>query len=308
MPAEVESMFSAREVPWHGLGEIVEGALTARDALKMAGLDWEVELRPLRAYMGHDARPQYVTVEDRLGVVRDSDQKVLGIVGTNYVPFQNGQAFEFFDNIVDSGEAKYETAGSLRGGKWVWLTAKIPEHINVGGIDPHEMYLLLSTSHDGSRAITAAVTPVRVVCANTANMALRGAVRKWSIRHIATAEQRFAEARDSLGMTFAYMEKFQAQAEELLVQPFTDHEFERLVETLIPDKPRKESVTEALRFAFNESPTLENVRGTKWAAFNAVSEYFDWLREPRSPEAQVTAIWDGVALQMKDEALKLLTA
>lgn len=306
MPAEIENMFSVREVPWHRIGTIVEETVTAKEALELGGLDWEVDLRPLKAYLGHDHRPQYVTVEDRMGIVRNTDLSVLGVVGTNYVPFQNYQAFEFFDNLVDSGEAKYETAGSLRGGKWVWLTAKVPQHISIGGIDDHEVYLLLSTSHDGSRAITVSVTPVRVVCANTLNAALRGAKRKWSVRHISTAGQRLEEAREAIGMTFKYLDAFQEEAEELLSQEFTESEFAKLVDQLIPDRPRKETTVEVLRMNFAEGPTLENVRGTKWAAYNAVGEYFDWLREPRTNEAQVLGIWDGVALKMKDKALKML--
>lgn len=309
MPAEVESMFSAREIPWHRIGTIVDGVLTAEEALETGGLDWEVELRPLKVYMGD--RPdssRYVSVDDRLGLVRNTDHAVLGVVGTNYVPFQNHQAFEFFDNLVDSGEAKYETAGSLRGGKWVWLTAKVPQHISIGGVDEHEVYLLLSTSHDGSRAITVSVTPVRVVCTNTLNFALRQAKRKWSVRHISTADQRLQEAREAIGMTFRYLDTFQAEAEELLAQAFTEKEFTKLVEQLIPDRPRKEKVVDILRQDFVEGPTLENVRGTKWAALNAVGEYFDWLREPRTAEAQVMGIWDGVAMKMKDRTLKLLNA
>jgi phage/plasmid-like protein (TIGR03299 family) len=306
MPAEIESMASVREVPWHGIGTIVENAMTAEEAIQEAGLDWEVELKPLKAYMGHDARPQYVPVASRSGVVRTSDNEVLGVVGDNYVPFQNREAFTFFDNLVDSGEAKYETAGSLRGGKWVWLTARFPQTMQIGGIDPHDLYLLLSTSHDGSRAITASVTMVRVVCTNTLNVAIRGAKRRWSVRHVTTAKDRFREARDALEMTFRYTGTIVEQAEELLRQEFTDEQFRRLAEELIPDTPRRQSKIDVLRQAYNESPNLDNIRGTRWAAFNAVSEYSDWLKGFRTEEAQVLSIWDGGAQSMKDKALTLL--
>lgn len=306
MPAEVEGMASVREVPWHGIGTIVENAMTAEEAIKAAQLDWDVELKPLKAYMGHDARPQYVPVSNRNGVVRMSDNEVLGVVGDNYVPFQNREAFTFFDNLVDSGEAKYETAGSLRGGKWVWLTAKFPQTMEIGGIDPHELYLLLSTSHDGSRAITASVTMIRVVCTNTFNAAHREAKRRWTVRHVTTAKDRFKEARDALEMTFKYTGTIVEEVEELLRQPFTDEEFRKLAEELIPDTPRRQSKIDAMRQAFNESPSLDNVRGTRWGAFNAVSEYSDWLKGFRTPEAQVLSIWDGGAQSIKDKTLKLL--
>lgn len=301
---------AARDVPWHAqdIGTPVGDLMTAQDALQAGGLDWDVELRPLKAYMGHDARPQYVNVDDRLGVVRDTDHAVLGVVGTNYVPFQNREAFAFFDNLVDSGEAKYDTVGSHRSGKWVWMTAKIPSHIDIAGIDPIDMYLLLSTSHDGSRAITVTVTPNRVRCGNALTMANRKAKRKWTVRHLSTAGERLQEARDALGMTFRYVDAFQERAEDLLSQEMVDAEFTKMVNELLPDRPRKENAVETMRFAFNESPTIENVRGTKWAAYNAVAEYYDWLREPRSAEAQISAIWNGVAMRQKDKALKLLSA
>lgn len=308
MTAEVETMFSAREVPWHGLGEIVDGVLTAAEALKAAKLDWNVKLHPVKAYMGSNARPQYVTIPDRSAVVRDVDNATLGIVGSDYVPFQNRDAFRFFDNIVDSGEAKYETAGSLRSGRWVWLTAKMPDGVLIGGVDPHETYLLISTSHDGSRAITVAVTPVRVVCQNTLNFALRGAKRRWTVRHIATAGQRLGEARDAIGLTFKYMEEFESQAEKLLGLSFSDKDMDRFLEELLPDRPRKEKVKTTITDAFMEGENLENVRGTRWAAINAVGEYMDWLRDPRTAESQVIGIWDGAAMRVKDKALKLLLA
>jgi phage/plasmid-like protein (TIGR03299 family) len=238
--------------------------------------------------------------------VRDVDQSVLGIVGSDYVPFQNRDAFNFYDNLVDSGEAKYETAGSLRGGKWVWLTAKVPQHISIGGVDDHEVYLLLSTSHDGSRAITVSVTPVRVVCSNTLNFALRGAKRRWSVRHISTASERLGEARDTIGLTFKYIEEFQTEAERMLGLTFTEKDMDRFLEELLDDRPRKEKVKSTIMSTFLEAPNLENVRGTQWAAVNAVGEYMDWLRDPRTPESQVISIWNGSAMQVKDKARKLL--
>ncbi len=177
-----------------------------------------------------------------------------------------------------------------------------------GGVDEHETYLLISTSHDGSRAITVAVTPVRVVCQNTLNFAIRGAKRRWSVRHIATAGQRLGEARDAIGLTFKYMESYEKQAEHLLGLTFTDKDMDRLLEELLPDRPRKPKVKATILDTFMEADNLENIRGTKWAALNAVGEYMDWLREPRTPESQVIGIWDGAAMRTKDKALKLLLA
>lgn len=304
MPALVESMFSAREVPWHGLGTQVSDVLTAAEAITTGGLDWRVDMRPIFTLADDDRK---VLIPEKMAVVRDTDKSVLGVVGKNYVPFQNVEAFEFFDNLVDSGEAKYETAGSLRDGRWVWLTAKVPSHIEIGGIDPVEMYLLLSTSHDGTKSIQVSVTPVRVVCMNTLNLALSTATRRWSVRHLSNAANRLQEARDTIGLTFTYMDTFQMEAEALLSQKFSDREMSSMLDELLPDLPRTDQVKEIIVATFKESPTLETVRGTKWAALNAVGEYYDWIRAPRSAQSQVLGTWTGIARTQRDKAMALLS-
>lgn len=303
MSAEVESMFSAREVPWHKIGTVVPDVLTAREALEAGGLDWEVDLRPV--YTSNLAGNR-VRIPERLAVVRDSDESVLGVVGNKYVPFQNHEAFEFFDNLVDSGEAKYETAGSLKHGRWVWLTAKLPQHVVIGGVDPVDMYLLLSTSHDGTKSIQVDVTPVRTVCVNTLNFALKASKRKWSVRHLSTAGQRLQEARDTLELSFKYIDNFQTEADMLLAEAFSSRQMGNMLDKLLPDLPRTEKVKESILMAFNESPTLEGVRDTKWAAVNAVGEYYDWLRKPRSAQSQALATWSGVNRNQRDKALALV--
>lgn len=304
MPALVETMFSAREVPWHKIGTVTPDVLTAKDALIAAGLDWTVELRPVYVEVEKRRRVRYL---QHNAVVRTSDLSILGVVGKNYVPFQNWEAFQFFDNLVDSGEAKYETAGSLKEGRWVWLTAKMPIHMEIGGLDLVDAYLLLSTSHDGTKSIQVDATPVRVVCANTLNLALRGSKRKWSVRHLATAGQRLGEARETLGLTFKYLEDFQKEADELIGESFTDRRMGNLLDSVLPDLPRTAKVKATILQNFTEGPTLENIRGTKWAALNAVGEYYDWLRNPRTPQSQVLGSWQGVAVQARQKTLALLT-
>ncbi len=314
MPAGIEvddSMFSARELPWHGLGVVVEDCLTAADAIRTADLDWEVVKVPIYRYPTSaltGTNSGLVEIQNRFATVRADLNKVLGIVGSDYVLFQNVDHFTFLDNLVDSGEAKYETAGSLYGGKRLFLTAKIPEGINIGGVDPHDLYLFLQSSHDGSKAIEAGVSPVRIVCANTAQLASRTAKTKWTVRHVTTAHERLQEARTSLQLTFKYAEEFQVLAESLLSQEFVDREFKALTEQLIPDRPRAENERMTLRMLFNTSPTLENIRNTKWAALNAVTEYSDHLKEYRTAESRLTSTLSGFGKKTRDKALRLLTA
>jgi phage/plasmid-like protein (TIGR03299 family) len=307
--SEVTAIAATRPNPWETVGTSVEGAMTAQEALRRGGLDWTVEKRPLKVDWGHAARPQYTKVPDRVALVRPDTKEALGFVSPTYQAWPNAQCFEFFDNLVDSNEAKYHASGEFRGGRWVWITARVAQlDVNVGGVDPHQTYMHLTTSHDGSRAITVSLSKIRIMCENTFNMAVAGALQKWSVRHIETAKARLEEARQALKLTFKYADAFEKEAEALLSVAMTEKEFEEFANELLPDRPRKASTVELLTRTFAESSTLENVRGTRWAALNAVSEYTDWLREPRSPEAQLTAIWDGVAYRTKAKALSLLKA
>ena len=196
MAANVESMFYTRTAPWHGLGVRVEEVLGSKEALNQAGLDWKVEQTDVYAASG-ERIPGYKAN------IRDIDRSVLGIVGDRYKIVQNEEAFAFTDGLLGEG-VKYETAGSLAGGKIVWMLAKIPEKYIISG-DAIEPYLVFCNSHDGSGAIRVAMTPVRVVCQNTLNLALKGASRVWSARHTENVMSRMDEARETLQLANAYM-------------------------------------------------------------------------------------------------------
>lgn len=296
MPAAVESMVSVREIPWHGLGEIVEDKLTAGEALKAARLNWKVSKEPLFVQTGE----QYVEIEDRFAIQRSSDKKVLGVVGKPFNPLQNAQAFDFMDALVDSGDAKYETAGSLRGGRWVFLTMKVPEGIKISGKDPVDLYLALFNAHDGTKAITGMVTPIRVVCVNTLMAALGSAPHKWTVRHVGSLDGKLAEARRQLELTFDYGKAFEAEMDKLAQQSFTDSQFEQLVKGLkINDK-----TAAGLLANWEHSETID--RANKWDALNAVGEYFDWVRQPRSANARVMSTWFGQGNIARNRALALL--
>lgn len=314
MPANVETMVSVREIPWHGLGTIVDEHLTAAEALKASGLDWRVEKVPLYVKDPGGGKRR-LEVPNKFGIQRQTDGKVLGVVGGHYVPFQNVEAFQFFDNLVDDGEAKYETAGSLYGGEHVWIMAKVPEGINIGGQDPHEVYLLLMNRHDGTGSITSAVTPVRVVCSNTANLAMKRAKREWKVRHVSNVGARVQEARDALTLTFTYLEEFQERAEALLAQTMSLRSFGNFIDKLGEDLDKSEAALESMKETtmtlFQEGETLENIRGTKWAAFNAVSEWSEWLKAYMrdDPETHARSNWNvnGSALRTRKMAMARLS-
>lgn len=189
MPANVETMFSVRETPWHGLGRIIMDAPASREALELAGLDWQVESRNI--YSGTGAMiPGY------RANVRSTDDAVLGVVSDRYRIVQNKEAFQFTDDLLGEG-VTYETAGSLQGGKKVWMLARLPRKYLIAG-DQVEPYLVIFNSHDGSSGVKVAMTPIRVVCQNTLNLALNTAKRSWTARHTENVLLRVQDARETL--------------------------------------------------------------------------------------------------------------
>ncbi len=189
MPANVETMFYVRVTPWHGIGTCVESALSSKEALEKSGLNWNVVQRPIMA-SSCDPIPGYKAN------IRDIDNRVLGVVTDRYRVVQNSEAFAFTDALLGEG-VKYETAGSLQDGRKVWLLAKLPDKYIIEGeqVDP---YLVFSSSHDGSAAIKVAMTPIRVVCQNTLNIALSSAKRVWSTIHVGDLSAKMDEAHNTL--------------------------------------------------------------------------------------------------------------
>jgi phage/plasmid-like protein (TIGR03299 family) len=228
MAHEVDSMMFAGEAPWHGLGVRVPHEVTSEEAIRHAGLDWKVATTSVLAVLGGDREP--TPVPRARAVVRQSDGTPLGIVGERYRPIQNAEAFAFFDEVVGEGQAIYHTAGGLNGGRRVWILAKLPGEIRVGGDDVTEKYLLLSNSHDGTSALRMLFTPVRVVCQNTLNIALRrGVGQASSIRHTASAPLRIDEARRVLGLSTDFYDEFADTAARLGATRYSDANMWELV-------------------------------------------------------------------------------
>ena len=206
MAANVESMFYVRETPWHGLGTRVNEALNSEEALTAAGLDWNVIQEPIYTETEE-------LIEGYKANVRDTDRQVLGVVTDRYKIVQNQEAFAFTDELLGEG-VRYETAGSLQGGRKVWLLAHLPHEYIISGerISP---YLVFFNSHDGSGAIKAAITPIRVVCQNTLNLALSTAKRSWSMIHTGDIKGKMQEAKDTLFLAEKYMDNLGKEFETL---------------------------------------------------------------------------------------------
>lgn len=303
---EVETMFSARTTPWHGLGEVTPDVLTAKEAIVAAGLDWEVELRKVYTL---NAVGSKVIVPGANAVVRTSDDHTLGLVKSKYVPFQNRDAFTFADNLVDSGAAKYETAGSLRDGKQVFLTMKVPTEIKIDGGDAHDLYVLLRTSHDGSKAVGVYLTPIRVVCMNTMALATHksNVKQKWSMPHVSTIEGKLQEARETLKMSFAYADEFSALANQLIATKITDDAAAELLAQVFPVRPKTDEKIDGVMDALRNSDK-NGYRGTGWGVLNAMTEYHEHYRDRIQPEATFFNTIDGEIAKWRNKLTDRLLA
>lgn len=309
MAANVESMFSTREKPWHGLGTIVAEAPDSKEALEVAGLDWKVIQKKI--YTGNRE-----PVHGYLANVRDTDGQILGVVSSRYRVVQNEDAFAFTDALLGEG-VRYETAGSLQSGRRVWMLAKLPsEYIILGEqISP---YLVFSNTHDGSGAIKAAMTPVRVVCSNTLNLALNTTKRCWSAKHTTNIAEKLDEARETLLFAESYMSALGAEFEELCKVRMSDKKVMELVKTLLPmkddmtiqQKKNVRNLQEDLKQRYFDAPDLQDVGKNAYRFVNAVSDFATHnkpLRETANyKENLFMRTMDGNA--MIDKAYRLVKA
>lgn len=270
MSAEIESLFYVREVPWHGLGTKLDQCPTSKDAIFAAGLDWKVESKPIYDTFGEEI-PKY------RANTRDKDNSVLGIVTDKYKIVQNEDAFEFTDALIGNG-VTYETAGSLKNGKTIWLLAKL-DGLQIAGddIDP---YICFTNTHDGTGSVKVCMTPIRVVCNNTLNFALSKASRMWTAKHMGNIHGKLDEAKHTLGMASEYMSELKTVSEQLATVPFTKQEFEDVFDAMYPvnyvtDSRRKIENIEAIKsnlFKCYDAPDLNNFRSTKYGALMAVTD------------------------------------
>jgi phage/plasmid-like protein (TIGR03299 family) len=353
---ETDSLFSVRQMPWHGLGAVLdEYPESIEDALQKAGLEWGVSKgdvlvvkTPERRYPcevcegsgkslmynaitcgecnGEGERivpAEIVPATEFKANVREDTGDILGIVSNDYKIVPNKDAFKFMDSLIGS-DLHFETAGSLQGGRKVWVLAKVPEYIEVGG-DQVGNYLYVANSHDGSMAVTASVTPVRIVCANTLGAALRrsdvNAQRTFKFRHTGNLQNKFDEARKVMGITINYAEQFKVLGDRLAQQHMGAAQFDqKVVKPLLGLDKREDLGKRALTHRENArevilgtfggyglaGDTTGNSPNTKWCAWNAIGEYADYGRRVTKRTNQMARSFEDVAL--KDKGLALVEA
>lgn len=302
-----DSMFSAgRQKPWHfsmhpDQVKLIQEAPNSKEALIAAGLDWTVEQTPVFMYDGTE-------IKNYKANVRSDDKTVLGIVTDRYKIVNNVDAFSFTDALVgetEDGVVRYETAGSLNGGRRVWLLAKMPTKKVLD--DEVEPYMVFSNSHDGTGAIKICMSPVRIVCANTLNLALNTAQRSWSTKHIGNMEDKLEEARHCLGMANKYMTEFEKEAEKLVGTKLTKDQLDDIINELFPidenDTDRKKANIQSMKDGFYicyAMPDIANYKGTAYGAINAMSDYV-WHSAPKRKtstfeEKRLEKVLDGNVL------------
>jgi len=287
-----EVAFALRGAPaWHGLANVLFdkdehiNTQTMLDSAKLS--NWNIELEEIQMpYRSHKSN-YYVTRTNPF----DNEKDILGVVGQRYKVVQNEQLFEFGDNLLDGG-ASWESAGSIKNGTVVFGSLTIPKEFILdpnGANDKTVTYLVVHTSHDGSVSVQAGITPVRVVCQNTLNLALRSSKQSFKLRHTQSIDGRIALAREALGLTFKYMDDFEAEAKALFETKLNDKQFNDLLVTVYPkpDKDSKgsikkwESKIDLVNDLYFKSPTNENIKGSAWGAFNAFTERLDYFKQER---------------------------
>lgn len=284
--SNVETMFTAnnRPLPWENLGEKVSGALNSQDAIKAAKLDWLVYPMPVFSEVSccdnSIFTKKMIKAEKYVANVRDKDNKILGIVTKKYKIIQNIEAFAFTDKLLGNRNIVYETAGSIDGGKRIWLLARIPAMFRIldDDIDP---YIVFTNTHDGSGAVKVIMTPVRVVCKNTLNLALQTAKRCWSASHIGNINEKITMARETILNAKSYMDYLKLSAEKLYKIKLDTEKVEAIIEDLLPirkgGKKEHKANTERRRkdlfYRFKYAPDLQNYKDTGYALINAVSDY-----------------------------------
>lgn len=308
------AMMYAGEVPWHRLGTRLDQPATAREAIDAAGLNYVVELKPIKTSDDFE-------VPIRKATVRTDTKEVLGVVGNGYVPVQNFQAFGFLDAIVADGGLRYHTAGALGKGEKIWMLAKLPGHIQVkNSADIVDKFLLLSNAHDGSAALRVYFTPIRVVCQNTLALAERRSKGQGvSIQHKGNLEAKIKEAQQVLGFAARFYDDAAERINRLASHYPTQAQVSAYFREIYPDpeegkdNARAVNIRQELHRLFEEGIGHDepSIKHSTWMAFNAVTEFVDHVRPGRGTSdadrasRKLDSIWFGSGARLKQQAWDL---
>ena len=308
MPAAVETMAYTNEVPWHGLGNKVIHNSTPKEMLKAAGLNWRVDRVPLFAEGASEAIPGFAALQ------RSTDKRVLDIVGSRYQPTQNEDVFDFFKEFTSAGKATMETAGALRGGRYVWALADLKASFELKSGDKVKGFLLILSPHQQGKSLIIKFTTIRVVCQNTLNLALRSGGTEWRMNHrrsFDTITQE--EAKEALGIAREQLGEFEATARKLSKIKMTRPQIiTTLAQVFQPDFDAKDLVKDMdllnlkMRVLLDVNEKAPGaIADNAWGVLNAVTYYADHVAS-RTADKRLTNAWIGKTANQKERVLELL--
>lgn len=310
---------SARKSAWHQLGTVTAGCMTAREVMDTAYLGgWNVRKLPMTATEITDTGVTALPVTDKVHTARTHPKTgatdLLGTVGPGYGIVQNEEHCEMLDLLVQESGAHFETAGSLRDGRDVFVTMKLPDSLRLAGIDDVDLYLAALNSHDGRSKFRILATPIRVVCKNTQNLAIKRAVSSYAISHTSGVKAKLAEARKALGIVERHIDAFEAEATKLIDTDLTRLQFTQVIDQLWIPEPNPSTRTRnnqrrrnhTLLELFDDAATNANIRHTAWAGVQAVGEYLDHFAPAPDALTRANRVYGSDAVKLKEKAGRLL--
>lgn len=317
MSHEIESIAFANEVPWHGLGNRVNPAVTPEEMVVAAGLDWTVEKKPMFIYTGDNST---VHVPGKFALVRSSDNRVLTTCGAAWTPVQNRDALEFFRDYTESGGATLETAGSLRNGNMVWALAKINKNFHVkgsNGRDEVQGYILLASPHEVGKATFIKTTAIRVVCQNTFNLSLKEDIAAAMYRQSHVKAFNFEKAKETIQLAQDQIAALEDSANKLAAIALGEKDSVRFLSHFFDPAPEGVDEDEHVRMCLEDrgyanralTQVLESWRTapgadteTAWGVFNGVTHYFDHVIG-KAGDSRLSSAWFGRGAEMKSKVL-----
>ncbi len=287
-----DKQFSSRIAPWMKLGELIDGVLTASEAAKLGGLDFRVREDTLYSSHKEEGKPpKFSKIDGRKVLVNEDNGQWLGIVSSSYPVVQYSEAFDFMEAV----SPEFVAAGALRGGKQGFMVVRTAAQLDGMTADPHELFAVLRTSHDCSRAVEVMVMPLRGLCMN--QLTLRSFTAKvahrWTVTHTGDVKSKLTAAQDSLGKLEMYARAFESNAQRLMSVKVSDEVANETLRRVLPDRPKRPEVITRIIGAWHSRPETVGFDGTGWGLVNAVSEYFEWDRALGTPESRFLAALQG---------------
>lgn len=315
------SLTTVREDPWVESGTTLDNPKSIEETLEQCGLNWSVSKRKLFT-QGEENFPGVVMNGEPLttptlfelpnyhAIMRNDINHPLGVVSDRFEPLQNVDGFSVLNHML--GEVEIVTAGCFDEGKTVWVLAKVPGHILVGG-NPTEQFILFRNGHDGKTSAGYCLTPIVVVCKNTLSLAWSGTKNKFSLNHTGNMKERILEAQKILGITSIYYDKYKMMGDSLAQQKLSEKKLlDIFMKTLYPngvgDSDRAKDSADSAKLALEQilsGPTLGNAANTKWGGINAIGEYLDWYRPTRGDSDRFARI-NFEATNPKQKAMEMI--